>query len=129
LTRSSLLTARGRALGVVLVALGQVEGFVDDHQLGSPGVQGALGAARQVCGQDVQLADEGPPTLRRGVAKDRRILIEDAQMRHGRKRRSHLVDGYKRHVLRELDSGLVCAVGSPPPTCPRPKAPSRSATT
>jgi hypothetical protein len=32
-------------------------------------------------------------------------------MRHGRKSRSHLVDGYKRHVLRDLDSGLVPAVG------------------
>jgi hypothetical protein len=31
-------------------------------------------------------------------------------MRHGRKRRSHLIDGYKRHVLRDLDSGLVPAV-------------------
>jgi hypothetical protein len=32
-------------------------------------------------------------------------------MRHGRKSRSHLIDGYKRHVLCDLDSGLVCAVG------------------
>lgn len=103
--------ARDQALGVVLGVLEQVEGFVADHQLATPGVQGALGAARQVVGQDVQVADEGPPTLRRGVAKDRRICIEDPQMRHGRKSRSHLIDGYKRHVLRELDFGLVPAVG------------------
>jgi hypothetical protein len=32
-------------------------------------------------------------------------------MRHGRKSRSVRVDGYKRHVLRDLDSGLVRAVG------------------
>ncbi len=32
-------------------------------------------------------------------------------MRHGRKSRSVRVDGYKRHVLHDLDSGLVCAVG------------------
>jgi len=32
-------------------------------------------------------------------------------MRHGRKTRSLRVDGYKRHVLRDLDSGLVRAVG------------------
>jgi transposase len=110
--------ARDQALGVVLEVLEQVEGFVDDHQLGSPGVQGALGAARQVRDQDVQVADEAPPTLRRGVARDRRISIEDAQMRHGRKSRSHLIDGYKRHVLRELDSGLVCAVGLTPANLP-----------
>jgi hypothetical protein len=103
--------ARDQALGVVLEALEQVEGFVDDQQLGSPAVQGALGAARQVRDQDVQVADGQPPTLRQGVARDRQISIEDPQMRHGRKRRSHLIDGYKRHVLRDLDSGLICAVG------------------
>ena len=32
-------------------------------------------------------------------------------MRHGRKSRSVLSDGYKRHVLRDLDTGLVLAVG------------------
>jgi IS5 family transposase len=32
-------------------------------------------------------------------------------MRHGRKSRSHRFDGYKRHVLRDLDAGLVRAVG------------------
>jgi hypothetical protein len=84
--------------------------LVADHRLDSPGVQEALGAARQVRDQDVQVADEQPPTLKRGVARDRRISIEDSQMRHGRKSRSHLIDGYKRHVLRDLDSGLVPAV-------------------
>jgi Transposase DDE domain len=103
--------ARDQALGVVLEALEQVEGLVADHQLDSPGVQRALGAARQVREQDVQVAPGQPPTLKRGVARDRRICIEDAQMRHGRKSRSHLIDGYKRHVLRDLDSGLVPAVG------------------
>jgi transposase len=32
-------------------------------------------------------------------------------MRHGRKSRSVLFDGYKRHVLRDLDTGLIPAVG------------------
>jgi IS5 family transposase len=49
--------------------------------------------------------------LSKGVAKDRRISIEDEQMRHGRKSRSVRVDGYKRHVLHDLDSGLIRAVG------------------
>jgi Transposase DDE domain len=39
-------------------------------------------------------------------------------MRHGRKSRSHLVDGYKRHVLTDLDSGLVPAVGVTPANVP-----------
>ena len=77
----------------------------------------AVAAARQVRDQDVDLA--GPmPALRRGVAKDRRISVEDAQMRHGRKSRSVLFDGYKRHVLRDLDTGLVPAVGITPANVP-----------
>jgi transposase len=31
-------------------------------------------------------------------------------MRHGRKSRTERVDGYKRHILRDLDSGLIHAV-------------------
>jgi hypothetical protein len=39
-------------------------------------------------------------------------------MRHGRKSRSTLIDGYKRHVLRDLDSGVVPAVGITPANVP-----------
>src|SRR5271170_118456 len=39
-------------------------------------------------------------------------------MRHGRKSRSVLFDGYKRHVLRDLDTGLIPAVGITPANVP-----------
>jgi transposase len=52
------------------------------------------------------------------VAAERRISLEDAEMRRGRKSRSLLVDGYKRHVLRDLDSRLLVAVGVPPANAP-----------
>jgi hypothetical protein len=111
--------ARDGALGVVLGFLEAVDAFAAGQQVAAvPGVDAALGAARQVRDQDVQLGDGQPPTLRQGVAKDRRISIEDPQMRHGRKSRSSLVDGYKRHVLRDLDSGLVPAVGVTPANIP-----------
>jgi hypothetical protein len=57
------------------------------------------------------MAADGTPTLRQGVAADRRISLEDEQMRHGRTSRRRLIDGYTRHVLRDLDHGLVAAVG------------------
>jgi transposase len=44
--------------------------------------------------------------------------VEDGEMRHGRKSRSVLFDGYKRHVLRDLDTGLVPAVGITPANAP-----------
>ncbi len=39
-------------------------------------------------------------------------------MRHGRKSRTFKFDGYKRHVFKDLDSGLVRAVGITPANVP-----------
>jgi len=83
-----------------------------------PAVLASLATAAQVRDQDVGNTPAGTPTWRDGVAPDRRISIEDSQMRHGRKSRSQLIDGYKRHVLRDLDSGLVPAVGITPANGP-----------
>ena len=49
----------------------------------------------------------------------RRIAIEDAQMGHGRQSRKQRFDGYKRHVLRDLDIDLVRAVGLTPANLPQ----------
>jgi hypothetical protein len=101
--------ARDQALARVLGLLDRVEAFIAG-QGGDQAAATAVAAARQVRDQDVDLA--GPaPALRRGVAQDQRISVEDSQMRHGRKSRSVLFDGYKRHVLRDLDTGLVPAAG------------------
>jgi Transposase DDE domain/Transposase domain (DUF772) len=108
--------ARDEALAVVLGLLDRVEAFIAG-QAGDEAAAGAVATARQVRDQDVDLA--GPaPSLRRGVARDRRVSVEDGQMRHGRKSRSVLFDGYKRHVLRDLDTGLVTAVGITPANAP-----------
>jgi hypothetical protein len=76
-----------------------------------PAVARGLAAAQQVRDQDTVVGADGIASLRRGVAKDRRISIEDPQMRHGRKTKSVRIDGYKRHVLTDLDTDLVPAVG------------------
>jgi len=104
--------ALGQALGVVLAAVGRVEALAAELVGGTdPGVVAGLQAARQVRDQDVVVGADGAATIRQGVAKDRRIAIEDPQMRHGRKTKSVRVDGYKRHVLTDLDTDLVVAVG------------------
>ena len=106
----------GQALSQVLGLLDQVEAFIAGAA-GGDAATALLATARQVRDQDVDLT--GPaPALRRGVAKDRRISVEDGQMRHGRKSRSVLFDGYKRHVLRDLDTGLIPAVGITPANAP-----------
>ena len=53
-----------------------------------------------------------------GRVKERRIAIEDHEMRHGRKSKHQRIDGYKRHVLHDLDTGLVRAVGVTPANAP-----------
>lgn len=86
----------------------------EDGQLAQP----SLSVAQQVKVQDVEVDENGKASLIKGVAKDRRISIEDGQMRHGRKSRSVRVDGYKRHVLHDLDTGLIRAVGITPANMP-----------
>jgi hypothetical protein len=97
------------ALGQVLAYLNTVEQFVAgmfDQQTAA----NAVAVASQVRDQDVDSCG-ATPTLRRGVAKDRRISVEDPDMRHGRKSRSVRFDGYKRHIARDLDTDLIPAVG------------------
>ena len=48
--------------------------------------------AKQIELQDVEEAPDGSPKLRKGVAKNRRISIEDEDMRHGRKSHSQKFD-------------------------------------
>jgi Transposase DDE domain len=114
-------TARETALAMVLSALSACEDWLEAHPEVSeaqPALLTSLAAAAQVRDQDVTTSQAGTPTLRDGVAPSRRISIEDGQMRHGRKSRSQLIDGYKRHVLRDLDSGLIAAVGVTPANVP-----------
>src|SRR5947207_4765903 len=70
-----------------------------------------LDTAQQVKKQNIEKDENGKETLIDGVAKDRRISVEDEQMRHGRKSKSVLVNGYKRHVLHDLDTDMIRAVG------------------
>ena len=116
--------AHDQALALVLDSLEQFEAWLEGQPevlAEQPAVLTSLAAAAQVREQDVVLSESGKPSLRDGVAPDRRISLEDSQMRHGRKSRSQLVDGYKRHVLRDLDSGLVPAVGITPANVPEAK--------
>ncbi len=70
-----------------------------------------LDAITTVRDQDLETGSDGV-RIREGVAKDRRISIEDDGMRHGRKSRSKRFNGYKEHIARDLDVSaiLACAV-------------------
>lgn len=51
----------------------------------------------------------GKTRIREGVAAERRVSIADPDMRHGRKSKSKLFNGYKRHVALDLDTTLILA--------------------
>ncbi len=104
---------RNLAIPMVLGVLSQVENHLelDPQTKCHPVVSSSLEAARQIEAQDVEVDQHGIAKLKQGVAKNRRISIEDEEMRHGRKNRSKRFDGYKRHILKDLDTGLVRAVG------------------
>jgi Transposase DDE domain len=105
------------ALTKVLGALGAVEEYLQSggFSIGCAGVAAPhIETASRVREQDVEETEDGWFTLRRGVARERLISVEDPQMRHGRKSRPQRFDGYKRHVLKDLDTHLVRAVGVTP---------------
>lgn len=113
---------RSLAISKVLEALEAVENWVAQQEQTQAKIPDSahqnLKVARQIEAQDVENSAEGKPKIRRGVAKNRRISLEDGQMRHGRKSRSQRFDGYKRHVLKDLDTDLIRAVGLTPANVP-----------
>jgi hypothetical protein len=79
--------------------------------VGRPPLSEVLDVMRQLMEQDLE-PDPEPGSavrIRDGVAEDRRISVEDGEMRHGRKSKSKRIDGYKRHVATDLDSKAVLA--------------------
>jgi len=78
----------------------------------------------QIIGQDLEPDPSGGGRLRirEGVAEDRRVSIEDKEMRHGRKTKSKRFNGYKRHLAIDLDTVLVLAVAVLPANRPEEEA-------
>jgi hypothetical protein len=71
--------------------------------------------------QDLETKD-GRVAIREGVAADRRISIEDAESRHGRKSRSKRFDGYKEHIGRDLDAPAIVTCAITPANRPEEEA-------
>jgi hypothetical protein len=77
-----------------------------------PPLSDYLALLEQLRAQDLEPdpTTPGGHRIRKGVAKDRRISIEDADMRHGRKSKTKAFNGYKRHLAIDIDSKLVFGV-------------------
>jgi IS5 family transposase len=106
--------ARNDALGRLLAEIEALEawvrtnyeGAVDEGQL-----RECLELLEQLREQDLEPDPSGGGRrVKRGVAKDRRISVEDPDMRHGHKTRTKAFNGYKRHIGIELETKLIHAV-------------------
>lgn len=73
---------KDEALGLVLNVLRAVETWVQTLQEEEVQLaESSLSIAQQVKAQDVEVNEQGKERLIDGVAKDRRISVEDSQMR------------------------------------------------
>lgn len=77
-----------------------------------------MDAINTVTEQDLERTRDGRTIIRQGVAPDRRISINDPEMRHGRKSRSKRFNGYKEHIARDLDAPAIIACSVTPANRP-----------
>ena len=93
------------------------------EELTRPPLDEHLATLHQIIGQDLEPDPEGGGMkIRQEVAEDRRISIEDQEMRHGRKTKTKSFNGYKRHLALDLDTLLVLAVTVLPANRPEEEA-------
>jgi hypothetical protein len=103
------------ALGELVTQLASLTAWVE-RALASEALNRPLDkyirALEQVEAQDLVWTKKGEVAIRDGVAPDRRISIDDEEMRHGRKSRSKKYNGYKELMTIDLDYKLIlaCAV-------------------
>lgn len=102
---------RQRGLAKLYDEVQRVVKFARESSVPELGQESAASAQviEQIVAQNLDLA--AGIRIRRGVAKDRRVSVEDSAMRHGRKSSARRFDGYKRHLGVDLDSGLVLHCG------------------
>ena len=102
--------AQADALARLRAEVDRVETWVAAHVpvAEAPSVRAALTALRRVLAQDLEPdPTTGQRRIRRGVAADRMPSLGDPEMRHGRKTRTKLFTGDKRHVMKLVDADLI----------------------
>src|SRR6266849_3611348 len=105
--------AREKALRLVLEEVDRWKRWLEQHQsLSEPEspLQEVMDTIGQSVEQDTEPDPEGGPDGRRikkQVAPDRRISIEDKDMRHGRKSSAKTFNGFKEHFVLDLDSRVT----------------------
>jgi hypothetical protein len=110
------------ALEILLVQVDSLHRWLEREKLAlETPLQHYIAAVAQVRAQDIEEV-KGKRRVRHGVAQDRRVSVEDEQMRHGRKTKSKRFNGYKEHIATDLDSQLIRACAVTPANRPEEEA-------
>jgi len=113
-------SARSRALGLVLDEVTQWQRWLEQQQtlaVQGPPLKEVMETITQIITQDTEPDPEsasGGRRIKKSVAPDRRISIEDKDMRHGRKSSAKTFNGFKEHFAVDLDSKVTREVGVRP---------------
>ena len=105
--------ARECALGLVLEEGARWQRWLAQQQTlaaEQPPLKEVLETITQIIAQDTEPAPGGGPggrRLKHHVAPDRRISIEDKDIRHGRKSSAKTFNGFKEHFAVDLDSKVI----------------------
>jgi len=125
--------AREKALRLVLEEVDRWTRWLEQHQRLSMDVlplKAVMDTIAQIATQDIEPDPEGSPggkRIKKHVAPDRRISIEDADMRHGRKSSAKTFNGFKEHFVLDLDSHVTREVVVRPANEPEHEAVARLA--
>jgi hypothetical protein len=103
-----------QALETLCQQIESLEAWLNKHvaaYLHQPVLAEPLKVLEQVRTQDIEPDPEGGGgvRIRQGVAPDRRVSVEDGEMRHGRKSQSKRFNGFKQHIATDLETELILA--------------------
>ncbi len=117
---------KASAIGTLVEQLDRLERWIArvfGEEASEPPLAEPLATLRQLREQDLDPEPpHGKPRIRKGTAEDRRVSVEDKDMRHGRKSKSKRFNGYKGHIACDLDTELILACGVTPANRPEAEA-------
>jgi len=119
--------AKAEAINTLVEQLDSLETWLRTRlpdEMTKPPLKEHVDTLAQIRSQDLEPdpSGGGGTRIRQGVAPDRRVSIEDAEMRHGRKSKSKLFNGYKRHIATDLTTRLIMACAVTPANRPEEEA-------
>lgn len=119
--------AKAQAVDILARQIESLEAWLREklpEEMKRPPLKEYVDTLAQIRTQDLEPdpSGGGKTRIRQGVAAERRVSIEDADMRHGRKSKTKLFNGYKRHIALDLDTDLIVAGAITPANRPEEEA-------